>query len=525
MRLTYSSDVGRHARRVLRKMAEAKQNWSMLETTLLLNILKECRIGERLDGRKVRNSDLFNQVHEKLTESGVSRSVEQIKNRWKSLKSLFYKAKLSMNTGGAAPISFPFYHLMDEIMEGRPLSGGDDTGLDFEFPEDSLTGTQDNTYDEVHIKSEETEDSSSPQPEDDAWEDNYSEPPAKKITEMQLPPHQGEPLSVVDMHTGGEPLRIILSGYPHVRGDSVLAKRRYVREHLDHFRRVLMFEPRGHSDMYGALIVDSELPEADMAVLFMHNEGYSTMCGHAVIALGRFAVDYKLVKEPQSPETQVNIHCPCGLVKAFVQYSEGKTGGVRFHSVPAFAFATDVTVRIGGFGEVTVDISYGGAFYAFVSAQKFGLDVTKSRTRDLVDAATAVTNAVKSQMKLYHPTSDDLAFLYGTILTDGKDQYSSEPTANVCVFAEAQVDRSPTGSGVTARVALQYHKGLIQLNQTRTFQSGATGSQFTGRAVEETKCGDFNAVVVEVAGQAFYTGVSHFVQESKDKLTHGFLLK
>uniref|UniRef100_A0A3B4FPB1 trans-L-3-hydroxyproline dehydratase n=2 Tax=Pundamilia nyererei TaxID=303518 RepID=A0A3B4FPB1_9CICH len=343
--------------------------------------------------------------------------------------------------------------------------------------------------------------------------------------EMQLPPHEGGELSVVDMHTGGEPLRIILSGYPEVKGDSVLSKRRYVREHLDHLRRVLMYEPRGHYDMYGALIVDSELPEADLAVLFMHNEGYSTMCGHAVIALGRFAVDYKLVKEPKSPETQVNIHCPCGLVKAFVEYSEGKTGGVRFHSVPAFAFATDVTVLVEGFGEVTVDISYGGAFYAFVNAQRFGLDVSKSRTRDLVDTATAVTRAVKSQVKLHHPASDDLAFLYGTILTDGKDDYSPEPTANICVFAKAQVDRSPTGSGVTARVALQYHKGLIQLNQTRTFQSGATGSQFTGKAVEETKCGDFKAVVVEVAGRAFYTGVSSFVQEADDKLTHGFLLK
>lgn len=240
--------------------------------------------------------------------------------------------------------------------------------------------------------------------------------------EMQLPPHEGGELSVVDMHTGGEPLRIILSGYPEVKGDSVLSKRRYVREHLDHLRRVLMYEPRGHYDMYGALIVDRELPEADLAVLFMHNEGYSTMCGHAVIALGRFAVDYKLVKEPKSPETQVNIHCPCGLVKAFVEYSEGKTGGVRFLSVPAFAFATgstndcnssqvfecspgliqyflpDVTVLVEGFGEVTVDISYGGAFYAFVNAQRFGLDVSKSRTRDLVDAATAVTRAVKSQV-------------------------------------------------------------------------------------------------------------------------------
>ncbi|CAL1586405.1 unnamed protein product [Knipowitschia caucasica] len=343
--------------------------------------------------------------------------------------------------------------------------------------------------------------------------------------DLTLPPHEGSKLSVVDMHTGGEPLRIIVGGYPSVPGPTLLSKRRHVREQLDHLRRVLMFEPRGHYDMYGALLVDSELPEADIGVLFMHNEGYSTMCGHAVIALGRFAVDYKLVKEPRSPETQVNIHCPCGLVKAFVEVSDGQTGAVRFHSVPAFAFATDVVVKVEGHGDVQVDISYGGAFYAFVDAQKFGLDVNKSRTRDLVDAATAVTKAVKAQVKLNHPVSEDLAFLYGTILTDGKDEYSSEPTSNVCVFAEAQVDRSPTGSGVTARVALQFHKGLIKLNQTRTFQSGATGSQFTGRAVEETVCGDFKAVVVEVSGRAFYTGVSHFVQEANDDLTQGFLLK
>lgn len=342
---------------------------------------------------------------------------------------------------------------------------------------------------------------------------------------MELPPHEGSVLSVVDMHTGGEPLRIILSGYPEVKGEGVLSKRRYVRENLDYLRRVLMFEPRGHYDMYGALVVESEIPEADLGVLFMHNEGYSTMCGHAVIALGRFAVDYKLVQEPRSPETQVNIHCPCGLVKAFVEYSNGKTGGVRFHSVPAFAFATDVIVAVPGYDEVTVDISYGGAFYAFVRAERFGLDINKSKTRDLVDAATAVTNSVKSQVKLHHPTSEDLAFLYGTILTDGKDAYSQEPTANMCVFADAQVDRSPTGSGVTARVALQYHKGLIQLNQTRTFQSGATGSLFTGKAVQETTCGDFKAVVVEVAGRAHYTGVASFVQEIDDKLKHGFLLK
>ncbi|XP_067847621.1 trans-L-3-hydroxyproline dehydratase isoform X2 [Heptranchias perlo] len=303
----------------------------------------------------------------------------------------------------------------------------------------------------------------------------------------RAPPSDGRVLSVLDMHTGGEPLRIVTGGFPHIPGDDVLSKRRYVRDKLDGLRRLLLFEPRGHYDMYGALLVASEQPDAHLGVLFMHNQGYSTMCGHAVLALGRFALDYGLIAEPKSPETQVNIHCPCGLVRAYVQYEKGKSGRVRFHSVPAFVFAADVTVDVPGHGKMVVDIAYGGAFYAFVSAACFGLDVCSSRTRDLVDAAVAVTNAVKTQVKLHHPASEDLAFLYGTILIDGKDAFSEEPTANVCVFADAQVDRSPCGSGVTARIALQYHKGLILLNQTRTFQSGPTGSLFTGKAVE-TSC-------------------------------------
>ncbi|XP_078262729.1 trans-3-hydroxy-L-proline dehydratase isoform X2 [Rhinoraja longicauda] len=303
----------------------------------------------------------------------------------------------------------------------------------------------------------------------------------------------GHVMRVLDMHTGGEPLRIITGGFPAVPGPDLLAKRRYVREQLDGLRRRLMLEPRGHHDMYGALLVGSELPDAHLAVLFMHNQGYSTMCGHGVLALGRYAVDYGLVAQPSSPETQVNIHCPCGLVRAYVQYEGGKSGRVRFHSVPAFVFATDIPVDVPGHGKIMVDVVYGGAFYAFI--------------------------------KLHHPDSEDLAFLYGTIITDGKDEFSKEPTANVCVFADAQVDRSPCGSGVTARIALQYHKGSILLNQTRTFQSGLTNSVFTGKAVEETKCGDFKAVVVEISGQAHYTGTANFCVEDDDDLKDGFLLR
>ncbi|XP_021084466.1 trans-3-hydroxy-L-proline dehydratase isoform X1 [Mesocricetus auratus] len=308
----------------------------------------------------------------------------------------------------------------------------------------------------------------------------------------RLPPHDPRTpaLSVVDMHTGGEPLRIVHAGCPEVAGPTLLAKRRYMRQHLDYVRRRLVFEPRGHRDMYGAILVRSELPDAHLGVLFLHNEGYSSMCGHAVLALGRFALDFGLVPAPPDAppdgarEAQVNIHCPCGLVAAFVACEGGRScGPVRFHSVPAFVLAADLTVDVPGHGKVVVDIAYGGAFYAFVSAEKLGLDVCSAKTRDLVVAASSVTEAVKAQFKINHPESEDLGFLYGTILTDGKDAYSEEPTTNICVFADEQVDRSPTGSGVTARIALQYHKGLLQLNQTRTFKSSATGSVFSGRAV------------------------------------------
>lgn len=330
-------------------------------------------------------------------------------------------------------------------------------------------------------------------------------------------------IHTVEMHTGGEPVRIVQTGYPTIPGDTILAKRRYVRENLDHLRRLLMFEPRGHFDMYGVIPVEPTLPGADLAVLFMHNEGYSTMCGHAVIALGRYAVDRGLVAVTE-PETRVGIECPCGLVVACVTVTDGKPGKVRFDSVPAFAFALERLVETRDYGPVAADIGYGGAFYAVVPADQFGLDVRTSRTRDLVDAADAVSDAVKDQVPLHHPDDPDLAFLYGTILTDGNDAWSETPTANICVFAARQVDRSPTGSGVTARIALMHRRKLIGLDRPRPFES-VTGALFTGQAVEETSCGEFPAVIVSVTGEAFYTGESTFTWEENDVIGKGFLLR
>src|SRR5690606_21005493 len=331
-------------------------------------------------------------------------------------------------------------------------------------------------------------------------------------------------LSVIDMHTGGEPVRIVTGGYPPIPRGTILEKRAWVRDNLDHLRKMLIFEPRGHYDMYGALLVEPDLPGADLAVLFMHNEGYSTMCGHAVIALGRYAIDQGMVAAVE-PVTTVNIECPCGMVVASVEVKDGKTGAVSFESVPSFLFARDLALDLDGYGRIGFDIAYGGAFYALADCRQFGLEFGRDRARDFVDAATALTERVKQAHPPSHPDAADLGFLYGTILTDGGDGSGGVATRNVCVFADAEVDRSPTGSGVTARLAAMYVKGEIAIGETRLFES-IVGSRFTGSVARRTALSDGReAIVARVGGRAHYSGRAEFGIEPEDTLGKGFLVR
>ena len=328
-------------------------------------------------------------------------------------------------------------------------------------------------------------------------------------------------VSTIEMHCGGEPLRIVTSGYPKLQGRRLMDKRRDALAHHDTFRRLLMHEPRGHGEMYGAVLVEPDDPAADLAVLFLHGEGYSTMCGHAIIALGRWAVDSGLV-ELREPETEVAIQAPCGLVRARVRVERvngaHRTGAVSFRSVPSFAFAREIVVDTREWGPLQLDVAYGGAFYAILAADSIGLDLRDTPARFLADAGAAISEAAAAQLKLSHPEESDLAFLYGTLLTDGADGFSENPSAPSVRRAGRQVDRSPTGSGVSARVALQWTRGEIALGQQREFES-LTGTRFTGVAVEETRAGPYRAVTVEVSGTAHYTGEARFTLEPD-----GFLL-
>ena len=318
-------------------------------------------------------------------------------------------------------------------------------------------------------------------------------------------------ISTVEMHTGGEPTRIVVDGWPKLGAPTLLGKRRECLEKHDHLRRGLMLEPRGHDGMYGALLVEPDHPDADLAVLFMHNEGYSTMCGHATIALARWAVDSGRVKGPT-----VRLQCPCGLVVANVD----KQGWVRFESVPSFVYALDRVAPTATWGPVTVDIAYGGAFYAFLAADSIGLDLRTSPMRAIVDAGEEIALAAAKAIPIEHPSEPDLAFLYGTILTDGQ----VSPSRNVCIFAGRQIDRSPTGSGVSARMALQVARREAKLGEQRRFES-CTSSIFTGAALRDApSVGPRKAVIVEVGGIAHETGEAKFRFDAGDPLRQGFSL-
>ena len=334
------------------------------------------------------------------------------------------------------------------------------------------------------------------------------------------PPAHWEQITTIDMHTGGEPLRVITSGLPPIEGRTVLEKRRYFREHFDHIRTGTMWEPRGHADMYGAVITRSV--DADLDVFFLHNEGYSTMCGHAIIALTKFVFETGILRK-ESDNPQLTINVPAGKVYAQAVIEDDKVREVSFRNVPSFLYLRDEQVEVPGLDRVRFDVAYGGAFYAFVEAQPLGLSLTSDHYHQLIDYGRRIKQAVMASFSIKHPFEPELSFLYGTIFVEPAHE-PNHHSRNVCIFADGEVDRSATGTGVSARAALHYAKGELNLNDKITIES-IIGSTMTVRAVEETKFGPHNAVIPQVSGTASFVGKNEFYFDPNDTFSRGFLLR
>jgi proline racemase len=323
----------------------------------------------------------------------------------------------------------------------------------------------------------------------------------------------------VESHAAGEPLRVITGGLDPVPGATILEKRRYARERLDGLRRGLMFEPRGHADMYGAIPTEPVTPDGDTGVLFMHNEGWSTMCGHGIIALVTVALEVGLL----SARDIVRLDTPAGRVTARPRRDGARVRSVAFENVPSFVVSLDDRIEVPGLGEVSYDLAFGGAYYAFVDARSIGLEMTPAHFRDLISAGSAIKRAVMAAREIRHPIEPDLSFLYGTIFT-GPALGSGAHSRNVCVFAEGEVDRSPTGTGVSARVAIERARGRLAMGQAFVVES-IIGTRFTGRIARELAWEGYEAVVPEIEGSAWITGRSELLIAPDDPLAEGFILR
>ena len=333
-------------------------------------------------------------------------------------------------------------------------------------------------------------------------------------------------IKTIDMHTGGEPLRVIVDGFPKLKGNSVLEYRRNCKENFDYLRTALMFEPRGHADMYGCILLPPNDNEGDFGIIFLHNEGYSTMCGHAIIAISTLAVEMNWI-DLNEGDNIIKIDAPCGRITSFANVKDGKVTGVHFHCVPSFVVGLDRTVAVEGLGTVTYDLAYGGAFYAYVDIVKnnFDFDLSPESYRTLISKGMAIKRAViQADKEILHPFENDLSFLYGTIFIDNKKQISGNDSRNVCIFAEGEVDRCPTGSGVSGRMAIHKARGDINFGETMSIES-ITGSVFLGSVVSEENYGPFKAVIPQVEGTAYITGMQTFIIDPNDPMKDGFILR
>ncbi|MEE4214957.1 MAG: proline racemase family protein [Bacteroidales bacterium] len=325
-----------------------------------------------------------------------------------------------------------------------------------------------------------------------------------------------------DMHTCGEPLRIITGGLPALQGSSILERRKYFADHYDHIRTALMLEPRGHADMYGAVLTEPLSEGADLGAFFMHNEGYSTMCGHAIIAITKFAIESGLVrKEGQKQVLEIDV--PAGRVRSAANVKDGIVDKVSFLNVPSFLLLKDETVEVKGIGRVMFDVAFGGAFYAFCDAGELGLNLDATDYDKLIDYGKKIKLSVIENFRIDHPYEPELGFLYGTIFT-GPAYDLDNWSRNVCVFAAGQVDRSPTGTGISARAALHYAKGELPLNRAVTIES-ILGSTMDVEIMEVVDYGPYSAVIPEVRARAWYTGRHEFRIDSNDPLKEGFIFR
>jgi len=328
-------------------------------------------------------------------------------------------------------------------------------------------------------------------------------------------------ISTIDTHTAGEPTRTIIGGLPYIPGKTMSDKMLYLRTHMDGLRTMLMYEPRGNEVMSGAILTQPCNAQADIGVIYIEVGGYLPMCGHDTIGCCTAMVEAGILPI-EEPITTVKLDTPAGLVVATVAVEGFVAKSVTFKNVPSFVYKTDVKVEVPGYGRAVLDIAYGGNFYALVEAKSLGFTIVPERAGELVRAGVSIRKAVNSQLHIKHP---EKPFIEGLTHVEfyGPPTHPEAHAKNAVIIPPGSIDRSPCGTGTSAKVATLYAKGKLKMGQEFVHES-IIGTIFQARIVEETKVGNLPAVVPEITGRAYVTGINQFVVDPDDPLKEGFLL-
>lgn len=323
----------------------------------------------------------------------------------------------------------------------------------------------------------------------------------------------------IDTHTAGEPTRVVVAGVPFLQG-TVAEKRRQLQERYDFVRTTLMHEPRGHGDMFGAILTEPTHPEADVGVVFMDTGGYLTMCGHGSMGVVVAALTTGLVP-PEEPTTEMLMETPAGLIRARAHIEDGRLDHVAVENVPAFLHRREVQVKA-PWGPVQLDIAFGGNFFALVPAKHLGLTIDTSHLPELIERGMAIRAAIAEQVDVVHPNQPHIDTVELVEIYEDLDGAEAD-CRNVVVFGEGQVDRSPCGTGTSAKMATLYAKGQLSMGEPFVNES-IIGTRFTGRLLREERIRNRTVVVPEIAGNAYVTGFQQFVVDPNDPLRFGFRL-
>lgn len=325
----------------------------------------------------------------------------------------------------------------------------------------------------------------------------------------------------VDAHTAGEPVRVVMGSFPYIPGKNIVEKQRYFADKFDHIRTALMFEPRGHKNMFGAVLTEPTRKDCDFGVIFLDSGGYLDMCVHGSIGVVKVLLETGII-QLREPATEVKLDTPAGRVKAVATVKKGIIKEIAVNNVPSFLSHSDVEIKVPGVGVLMVDVAFGGNFFALVDAKELGVNVEVKNVNKLVELGLIIRDTINSEVQVKHPHNKHINKVNLVEICD-EPKNPKATYRNVAIFGAGQFDRSPCGTGTCAKIATLYAKGLLKVGDQITSES-ILGTLFRCKILSKTKVREFKAVMPEVTGQAYITGFHQFVIDQEDPLSDGFFI-